>query len=111
MQSSAAAGAQAGAAFGPYGALIGAGVGVASDVMNQALGGTTSSGGENDIRSSFDGSGWTVSTGKSSATGARDSRTAAPLGVGEGMTRAVADSPWLLFAALGIVGFILYKKL
>lgn len=68
QQSGIAAGAQAGAAFGPWGAAIGGAMGAVSDIAG-AGGPMTSGSGLWDMRNSFDGSGWTVSTGGSKATG------------------------------------------
>lgn len=68
QQSGIAAGAQAGAAFGPWGAAIGGAMGAVSDIAG--AGGPMSSGsGQWDMRNVIDGSGWTVSTGKSTAQG------------------------------------------
>jgi hypothetical protein len=64
-----AAGAQAGAAFGPWGAAIGGALGGVTDMMGQAMGGPTVATAQTDARSFMDGSGWTVSTGGSRSTG------------------------------------------
>ncbi len=69
--SSAAAGAQAGAAFGPWGAAIGAGAGMLTDVAKASMGGPTTTSAQVDARSWMDGSGWTVSTGGSTSRGGR----------------------------------------
>lgn len=70
-QSGMVAGAQAGAAFGPWGAAIGGAAGLASDLANSPTGPMISGGGSIDARSFMDGSGWTVSTGKATATGGK----------------------------------------
>lgn len=70
-KSGAEVGLQAGAAFGPWGAAIGAGVGAASDLIGKEMGGPVASSAQVDARSWMDGSGWTVSTGSSRATGGR----------------------------------------
>ena len=62
-------GAKAGAAFGPWGAAIGGAAGLAGDIANSPTG-PMLSGAPVDARSFMDGSGWTVSTGRASATGA-----------------------------------------
>ena len=67
--SSVAAGAQAGAAFGPWGAAIGGALGAVSDIGTAAAGGPFMGGDSHaaygDTRS--DGSGWTVNVGSGSA--------------------------------------------
>ena len=70
-QSGLAAGAQAGAAFGPWGAAIGGAAGLVGDIANSPTGPMISGGGAIDARSFMDGSGWTVSTGSSKATGGK----------------------------------------
>ncbi|MGM9480306.1 hypothetical protein ACS5PN_03840 [Roseateles sp. NT4] len=64
-------GMQAGSAFGPWGTAIGAAAGAATDLGAQALAGTNQASAWVDARSAFDGSGWTVSTGSSRATGGK----------------------------------------
>lgn len=65
----AAQGAAAGAAVaGPYGALIGAGASILSSAVARPPTSSTSLSGA-PINSWFDGSGWTVATGKASAKG------------------------------------------
>lgn len=72
MANGLAAGAQAGAAFGPWGAAIGGALGAASDLAQGGAGPSTMiSGAPVDARSFMDGSGWTVSTGSSNATGGK----------------------------------------
>lgn len=72
-------------------------------------GANLSGGGTTDARSFFDGSGWTVSTGRSSATGARDSRTGDPFGAGMATTQA-GLSPWLSLLLAGAFGLYLLRK-
>lgn len=62
-------GAQAGAAFGPWGAAIGGAAGLVGDIATAPDTGVSVSGAGNfDLRNWMDGSGWTVSTGSSKAT-------------------------------------------
>lgn len=109
--SAALAGAKQGAAFGPWGAAIGAGVGVASDVIGKETGGSNTAGGPLDARSGFDGSGWTVSTGRSTATGARDARSNTdPQGTGLGPMQAGFSTPMIVLMLLVVAGYLLKKK-
>lgn len=125
------AGAQAGAAFGPWGALIGGAMGGASDLGSQALSGANESKANTDARSFYDGSGWTVSTGSSRATGgARSggpdmSSTGSPSfgntpagmpalpagidGLGTFSSGGLFSSPWLWLAIAAGAGIFLAK--
>lgn len=118
-QSGLAAGAQAGAAFGPWGAAIGGAAGLASDIAMAPDTGISSSGsGQIDLSSMMDGSGWTVSTGSSKATGGARSQTAPQSlfggggggGMGSGMSMAGLDSnPLMLLLLLGF-GYAIWAK-
>ena len=80
-QSGLAAGAQAGAAFGPWGAAIGGAAGLVGDIANSPAGPMISGGGAIDARSFMDGSGWTVSTkatGGKSGGGSQDGGLSQP---------------------------------
>lgn len=116
-QSGLAAGAQAGAAFGPWGAAIGGAAGLASDIaMAPETGISSSGGGQFDLRSFMDGSGWTVSTGKSTATGStrREVQEQGLFGGGgsamPGMSMAgFGDNPLMLLLLLGF-GYAIWKQ-
>ncbi|MBY0235270.1 MAG: hypothetical protein K2W93_09830 [Burkholderiaceae bacterium] len=113
-----AAGVQAGSAFGPWGAAIGGAAGLVGDMAMQPDTGISQSGtGQFDLSSMMDGSGWTVSTGSSKATGATRQQTAKPglfAGMGggavPGASMAGLDSnPLMLLLILGM-GLALWRK-
>ncbi len=115
-QSGLAAGAQAGAAFGPWGAAIGGAAGLASDIAMQPDTGISSSGGgQFDLRSSMDGSGWTVSTGSSKAQGSTRHEVKEPSMFGGGGSMpgvsmaGLSGNPLMLLLLLGF-GAAIWKK-
>lgn len=100
-------GAKAGAAFGPWGAAIGGAAGLAGDLASDP--GANISGSSADVRSSFDGSGWTVSTGKARADGATITRSDDPFG--SSPLQTAGGSPWLNLAMLGMVAVVALRFL
>jgi len=103
-------GAKAGAAFGPWGSAAGAAFGGLADIAG-AGGGPQVLSSAVDARSFMDGSGWTVSTGSSKATGGERRDAASMLG---GSTIAApqalqAGVPWWLPAGL-LLGLYLMRR-
>ncbi|MDN3921510.1 hypothetical protein [Roseateles violae] len=82
------------------------------DAIGGGGGGPSTSGGFNDARSSFDASGWTVSTGSSKATGGARSGAGADLSGQATMplanTASQAGVMWPL--ALLLLGMVFIKK-
>lgn len=115
-QSGAVQGAKVGAAFGPWGAAAGAAIGMASDVVNGPEPGSFSGTGQFDLRSFMDGSGWTVSTGGSKATGGARTQTGDPFGAPMGATimptaaAGGAISPTMMAAGIGLLGLAVVLK-
>jgi len=109
-----AQGAQAGAAFGPWGAAIGGAAGLVGDIATAPDTGVSVSGaGQFDLRSAMDGSGWTVSTGSSRAEA--DNRRSQPADAGmwgAGMAGSTQEAgmgnPLMLAMLLGL--FVVFIK-
>lgn len=107
-------GAQAGAAFGPWGAAIGGAAGLVGDIATAPDTGVSLSGaGQFDLRSAMDGSGWTVSTGSSRAEADNRRSQAADAGVwGTGtpgvQMAGMSSNPLMLAMLLGL--FVVFIK-
>lgn len=104
MSGSLAAGAKAGAAFGPWGSAAGAALGAAADIAG-AAGGPQSNQVAFDARSWMDGSGWTVSTGSGRATGGDRRQEGAAFDAGHGGAGVFAGAPSQ--AGIGSFGAVL----
>jgi hypothetical protein len=121
-ESGLAAGAKAGAAFGPMGAAIGGVAGAASDALNAAMGGPFKGGDSSATygASMFDNSGWTINIGSGSASTSNDQTKkqeqaaasddfAKGLGYMPGMQQA-GVSPVVLLAVAGVVVVLMMRK-
>jgi hypothetical protein len=114
--SAAVEGAKAGAAFGPWGAAIGAGVGMVSDMSKEGPLTQVSGGGPFDSRGFLDGSQWTVSTGSSKAIGGARSGddpwgSSSLFGGATGVDQAGLGSSPLALVALALLCLFAIKKL
>lgn len=94
---------------GSFGAGLGQGVG---DALGGPKGPLISGSGAFDLRGFLDGSGWTVSTGSSKATGATRTQTGDPWGAPAGSGAGQAGLPWYIGLPLA-AGFawFLWKQL
>jgi len=126
MANGIAAGAQAGAAFGPWGAAVGGALGAATDMASAAMGGPfmggTSKATYGDVDT--DHSGWTVNIGSGSAstnnaqTKRKEQERAGSVfadGIGYGSGQTLADQagvpPYMMLILGGAVLMIIIKRM
>lgn len=115
MAGSMAAGAQAGAAFGPYGAAIGAGLGAVADIAGSGSSGGPFMGGNASqaaYGTGLDGSGWVINFGGQQTATTTSAKTPDAPDAYSASHATVMGVPqqYLVYGAIALAALLLIRK-